>query len=56
MTDACQTTRELKEKNDASLLPHYQKPKTSLFLDDATLIQGGGPNPLESQGGGYLNS
>lgn len=56
MTDICEKSCQFNEKIDTSLLPHYQKPTTSLFLDDAKLIQGGGLNPLESQGGGYLQS
>lgn len=34
----------------------YQKPKTSLFLKNATDIQGGATNILESQSSGYLTS
>ncbi|MCH9755579.1 MAG: hypothetical protein K0U37_00100 [Gammaproteobacteria bacterium] len=37
--------------------PTYQKPKTTLFLKDASLIKGGDGEVLESQSGdGYLSS
>lgn len=36
--------------------PIYHKPKTSLFLEKATMIQSGAANVLESQGNGYLSS
>ena len=56
MNDITQSKKQLNEKTNTPLTPNYQKPQTSLFLNDAKLIQGGGTNPLESQGGGYLNS
>ena len=34
----------------------YQKPKTTLFLEKATDVQGGVSKVLESQGSGYLTS
>lgn len=37
--------------------PTYHKPKTSLFLENLSMIQGGVDTILESQGGdGYFDS
>lgn len=46
----------INEKINFPNTPIYQKPKTSLFLDKATVIQSGANNVLESQGDGYLTS
>lgn len=54
MTDMEQASTNNKEQPE--LKSTYQKPQTSLFLEDTSSIQGGIIGPLESQGTGYLSS